>query len=1722
MPCFGKCLSPRSVRSGGLAFVLCALLLLGGSGPGACADVKKEFQDKYREIYGTVDSARLQQTVQDLGKYKSRVAGYPDSDKAASYIKEQFEQILGKGQVQEDTFHVTVPYDPGVDDPAKGAYVQTIATPGAAPGSPVAAPLRMYPLWPNLVRTSTLPANGLTAPLIYVKDGKLRNFNGKDVDGAVVMVDFNCAAEWMNAPRLGAKAVIFVAPTATMRGEAEAKFISIPIAIPRFYMTKEDAAPLLAQCVSGRAPTVKLTCTMPWATRTGRNFMAKIEGTDPELKKQIIVVQSYYDSTSVVPALAPGADTTCGMAAMLEMMRYFSQAEHRPKRTMWFVSTSAHFQALQGIREYVHTHMDDWSQPSLVESATAKENAGRVAMWLGLALGLFLVLFLFRLVRKVGEGEKRFGGGTVFLTISLLVVALLNIGFYSQPHDKSERTPPSIYLWAGLDLTSQTQSFGIFYKGWFFDYREDIQGRFSDIARVCRENAEKVGNTLGFNSKRYFNDGVNPVDGKNWRNFISGKPAFDSEVVTVAGGNGITFASTDDSRALIDTPFDTVDKVNIANLAQQVKLLDCLMWHIVTDTNAPGDVNAQRMPITDASKWSRMALQGGFATVQGRVQMFNPRKSFIANSDPRLADTLVVVRNRNKSFMGVRGNMVQRTEWTTPERMDEIVHNADGSIKKNADDEALDASGKPIPASNFFAFHGIAPLTAYGNNKATLLAAYHLDYADERTDPKDPTGKRKIPNPLRGEIDYAPDLGSTGAKYVPLDIMVTTAVKETPVIVFRCVPTAIYDLVDQQSLRALTGIDIYDGESNGEPRMYGYAIDPQDPSLVGSYVEDVAVLFAQPGSRLKIAMNSGPGATRLLLINSQYDPSDPFNVLNKSPEPEGKGYLVAGSARDAQNADLLGDLTDKTSDDSGEIAKSGAIYDTALHVAEDMHRLDDFRMRRLAKYRILDMDSDEGVPGLHKLAAAAITQSKVDLKNRDWERFDADSRAAWGYESRAYPDVQQTATDVVQGVLFYLALLLPFAYFMERLLFGFFDLKRQLGVAALIFLVIFLMFRAVHPAFDITMNPIIVLLAFVMLALSVIVIGLISGKFEEQLKQMNQSSGGIHRADIGRVSVALAAFNLGISNMRRRKARTFLTCVTLVLLTFTVLSFTSVVQTIRFNQVPAPSDHGPRYNGIMIRTAMWDPLQEPAYRLLADEYGRSYSVAPRAWFYGTQMGEQSFLTLRRADKSYDTKAMVGLTPAEAKITHLQDALLPGGRWFEPGDVYTTVLPDSVAAALRVDDADVGKAKITYSGVEYTVIGILDSQKLKDIADLDNEPLTPVDFIAMNKMSKGGSGGGDQGFKEYTHLEPDSVFFIPYQTATNLGAQLRSIGIDFAQKDEVLKRLNPLMHRLGLNLYAGQITHPDVDGPTRGTIERYSSIAATSGRGLELVFFPILIASLIVLNTMLGSVYERINEIHIFSSIGLAPAHIGMLFMAEAMVYAILGSVAGYLLGQFTSKLLVLTHWLPDLYLNFSSVSAVMTTLIVVAVVLLSTIFPARKAAEVATPSVDRTWKIPDPEGDHWKIALPFAVTGEQAAGLNGFLSEWFQAYEEYSIGDFVTQGVTSEEFEHANGKAYRVKCMTWLAPFDLGVSQRVAIETTPTDTQDVFEIFLLIDRESGDISNWKRVNRRFLNTLRKQFLIWRTLKQAERERYLLAAETAALPRVDPAPGVGGVEPSPAG
>ncbi|HEX29052.1 TPA: M28 family peptidase, partial [Candidatus Poribacteria bacterium] len=71
------------------------------------------------------------------------------------------------------------------------------------------------------------------------------------------------------------------------------------------------------------------------------------------MKDELVVIEAYYDSMSVVPYLAPGADTTSGIAALLELARVLSKPDYRPGRSVMFLATDGHFQGLAGMRAFM-------------------------------------------------------------------------------------------------------------------------------------------------------------------------------------------------------------------------------------------------------------------------------------------------------------------------------------------------------------------------------------------------------------------------------------------------------------------------------------------------------------------------------------------------------------------------------------------------------------------------------------------------------------------------------------------------------------------------------------------------------------------------------------------------------------------------------------------------------------------------------------------------------------------------------------------------------------------------------------------------------------------------------------------------------------------------------------------------------------------------------------------------------------------------------------------------------------------------------------------------------------------------------------------------------------------------------------------------------------------------------------------------------------------------
>ena len=90
---------------------------------------------------------------------------------------------------------------------------------------------------------------------------------------------------------------------------------------------------------------------MHWQKVTGENIIATIEGSDPRLRNQRVVIQAYYDSISLTPDQAPGAENAASIAAMMELAKGFTQQP--PKRTVVFLATSGHFQALSGTKAFV-------------------------------------------------------------------------------------------------------------------------------------------------------------------------------------------------------------------------------------------------------------------------------------------------------------------------------------------------------------------------------------------------------------------------------------------------------------------------------------------------------------------------------------------------------------------------------------------------------------------------------------------------------------------------------------------------------------------------------------------------------------------------------------------------------------------------------------------------------------------------------------------------------------------------------------------------------------------------------------------------------------------------------------------------------------------------------------------------------------------------------------------------------------------------------------------------------------------------------------------------------------------------------------------------------------------------------------------------------------------------------------------------------------------------
>jgi hypothetical protein len=86
--------------------------------------------------------------------------------------------------------------------------------------------------------------------------------------------------------------------------------------------------------------------------------------------------------------------------------------------------------------------------------------------------------------------------------------------------------------------------------------------------------------------------------------------------------------------------------------------------------------------------------------------------------------------------------------------------------------------------------------------------------------------------------------------------------------------------------------------------------------------------------------------------------------------------------------------------------------------------------------------------------------------------------------------------------------------------------------------------------------------------------------------------------------------------------------------------------------------------------------------------------------------------------------------------------------------------------------------------------------------------------------------------------------------------------------------------------------------------------------------------------------------------------------------------------------------------------------------------------------------------------------------------------------------------EESNEELLQLTSDIWLAPFDFGIMQKVAVAfCRSVEDPGFLEIRILLERLSGEANAWRRINKAFLHELRKTLLMWRSLDATSKAYY---------------------------
>jgi hypothetical protein len=1582
------------------------------------------------------------ETIRILASFGDRSTGTPGNAKAAAYIKAEL-QRLEIGTVGSQQFAV----------PVIGYGESTLSIPARQLTLPI------HPISGNAISPQVIPAPGLSGPLVYVGNGELSRMNRKRIEGAVLLMELDSAKNWLAAADLGARALIFVDRGRSPRMVFEDKFELSPLRFPRFWMPAADLRRIFGDFESAPgglvAGEVRLRSEALWENAVSENIYCLVPGTSAERQRELLLVEAFYDSSAQVAGLSPGADEAVGAATLLELARFLK--ENPPERTLLLAATSGNAQSLAGLRELV------WTFAARSRDLRDAKNELR------------------RLVKK-----------------SQLTLRALKDVRFDEPSSPGKAPPAE----AGTSDEPAGEEDGDLDAHHLL--RAALEERLkTDADLVSRRLMQLRLAEHGRDAKRIqeLTTERQALRRLTWRSSYDGLSAEERRLLqqTAASARQDFEAALSDARRQLRL---VESAGTLRNALQDYEIAAAVSLHLSSHGDGFGAFNygwlyplrpqSHRVPAYAALE---QVLREGAQIIGQETNLKAMFKDTLRPSRlrswqsyfldrPALGGEVTALAGYHGITLATTGDA--RAVWGTP---DDVADRIDAGFAAQQSafvcrligwlSRASKLREEEAPQNGFSTISGRAKFLRHGELFAdkpapgTVLLCYQgssrfyamVDsqgrFSLKGVADKTHSFHKVVIEGYRfdeqtGQAVWAIDKKLTGKEAYRLKM--NRRFMETDLIMFAGSGMTLFNLLEPRTFRHLTKAEVLDGRREAEPVHWFM-------SRLDTWSSITTNVFLEPGTPLKMTASDTVLRRKLVLINASTE------------WPIGLGYDVEDFRR---------------------------LHRTAYRVALDMWTLLTPRIANLEACGIFN----ERIRQLEEQGLAALKAAEAALAAKAYDRFSEASGRAWALAIRVYDDVEKTQKDVLYGVLFYIALFVPFAFCLERLLFAYANIYKRIIAFSAILIALILIIYNVHPAFQLAYSPMVVILAFLIMGLSLLVTLIIFLRFEQEMASLQNRARMVQVGEISRWKAFVAAFLLGVSNLRRRPIRTGLTCVTLVLLTFTIMSFTSAKSMRRHARILYSPEA--TYQGFLLKNVNWTTLHSEAFGVIAGAFtGRGLAV-PRAWLEEEDLTRTSFIPLRANGRSAEALGMMGLSHAEPRVSGL-DAILVGGRWFGELDRQAVLIPERMAVSLGIDPRRPEGHPISLWGMDFTVAGVFSGKGLQDHLDLDGEPLTPVTFpreasaeMTEEEVEALESGEDVREFQSrYQHTAGDLTLIIPYPTLMAAGGRLKAVAVRNDSREPPQDEARVLTDRFGLSLFSGE---------SEG-IYLYHASDTMSYSGVPNIIIPLAISVFIVLNTMIGSVYERKREIAVYTSVGLAPSHVSFLFIAEALAFAILSVVFGYLLAQITAKLFSETALWSGITVNYSSLAGVAAMLLVIAVVLLSVIYPSKVAGQLAIPDVERAWVMPVARGNTLDLTLPFLMTYKEQASVGGFLHEYFEGHFDVSHGSFSTSHIDlvfacedppsvaaaaddcpQEDCELP--ECLYLKCQVWLAPFDFGIMQQVELRFAPARDEPGFvEIQVVLTRESGESNAWRRINKGFLHTIRRQLLIWRSLDETAKVHY---------------------------